>query len=94
MDYRMYSGDIKAGENVVSLIKQELKRQNIKMTTPLKFVGFQGMPGTEFKLNGHKEIMKIPTGGSFITPYTGERFMSIYSLVFEENFNGDIYYIV
>lgn len=93
MDYRMYSGECPAGENVVSLIKESLKSQRIKVDGPLKFVGFEGA-GITFKLNGHTEVTKVPSTGYFITPYAGDRFMPVYSLVFEKDFIGDIYYII
>lgn len=57
-------------------------------------IAFEGEAGTKFKLNNHKEAMEIPSSGKFYTPYGGERFMPIYSLVFETAFSGNIYYII
>lgn len=95
MDYRMYSGGASANENVVSLIKESAYNDDgLKFHTPLKFVGFTGDVGTVFYLNGSNSPMKIPSTGYFITPFDGERYMGIYSLVFENDFTGDIYYII
>lgn len=94
MDYRMYSGGAPAGENVVTLIKESLKEQGIKINSPLRFVGFEGSAGMMFHLNDHEEPIAIPSTGKFITPFNGERFMPIYSLVFDGGFSGNIYYIV
>lgn len=94
MDYRMYSGGVPAGVNAVDLIKESLKKQGIRTSTPLKFVGFEGPVGTVFYLNNHKEVTKIPNAGKFITPFDGERYMPIYRLEFLSSFSGDIYYIV
>jgi len=96
MDYRMYSGNVPAGKNVVELIQQHLENQKQVKTDKLvlSFIGFEGTPGTKFTLNNHKDKMMIPSSGSFITPYTGERGMNIFSLVFDERFDGYIYYIV
>lgn len=93
MDYRMYSGTVPAGKNVVTLIKDSLKEQGIMINTPLKFIGFE-CANTTFKLNGHKESIAAPSNGYFITPYAGDRFMPIYNLVFDEDFYGTIYYII
>ena len=94
MDYRMYTGPIPANKNVVNLIKTALKEQNIKVDYPLKMVAFEGSAGTSFKLNGHDEVTKIPNSGCFYTPYGSNTYMPIYSLIFDEEFSGDIYYIV
>lgn len=97
MDYRMYNGEtnpIPAGENVVTLIKESLKLQGITVNCPLKFIGFEGPVATEFYLNGHEEPMEIPSSGSFVTPFTGDRYMPVYSLVFAQSFEGKIYYIL
>lgn len=94
MDYRMYSGGAPAGENVVPLIKESLKEQHIKVDGPLKMVAFEGSAGTTFKLNGHDEVTAIPSTGKFYTPYAGDRFMPIYSLIFDGAFTGNIYYII
>lgn len=94
MDYRMYSGCIKKDENVVTKILKDLKDQGIQCGNFLKFVGFEGEKGTKFHLNSHRESTEIPSNGKFITPYAGDRYMSIYSLVFEQDFKGHIYYII
>ena len=95
MDYRMYSGGATANENVIPLIKESIQQSDgIKTHTPFRFIGFEGDVGTEFYLNGSNDLMKIPSSGYFVTPFDGERYMPIYSLVFESDFNGDIYYIV
>lgn len=94
MDYRMYSGGADAGKDVVALIKESLKEQNIKLNTPLKMVAFEGSAGTKFYLNGHAEVTEIPSTGQFVTPYNGAFHMPIYKLTFEESFSGNIYYIL
>lgn len=95
MDYRMYSGGAEAGENVVTLIKDSLfKEGGIRIKTPLKFVGFEGTAGTSFRLNNHAEKMVIPSTGSFITPFSGQYYCHVFSLIFDEAFTGNIYYII
>ena len=51
MDYRMYTGGVSAGENVVDKIKTELEREGLKITKPLRWIGFEGDAGTKFTLN-------------------------------------------
>lgn len=96
MDYRMYSGGAPAGKNVVELISKHLREQNqVKVgKLVLDFIGFEGAAGTEFTLNNQEDKMKIPSSGHFITPYDGEKYMKISSLVFDIDFSGDIYYII
>lgn len=94
MDYRMYSGGAPANENVIPIIIKELNDNGMKVSGPLKFIAFEGSAGTTFYLNNHKELTKIPSTGKFITPYTGERFMPIYSLKFPDGFVRNIYYII
>lgn len=95
MDYRMYSGGASAGENVVTLIKNELyTKSKIQNQAPLKFIGFEGTAGTLFTLNNQKDKMAIPSSGKFITPYNGTQYCPIYSLVFDDAFSGYIYYIM
>lgn len=94
MDYRMYTGGISAGKNAVSEIIKSLNENGEHQRGPLKMVAFEGPAGTSFVLNDHAEKIKIPTTGKFYTPYTGERFMPIWSLIFDTNFSGNIYYII
>lgn len=96
MDYRMYDKGALAGENVVELIAQHLREQGQVKTGKLvlDFVGFEGAAGTTFTLNNQKDKMKIPNSGHFITPYDGEKYMKISSLIFDNAFDGDIYYII
>ena len=94
MDYRMYSKGATAGRNVVPEIIKSLNNSGDTVRGPLKMVAFEGEPGLSFRLNNHPEEITIPSSGNFYTPYNGERFMPIYSLIFTENFNGDIYYII
>lgn len=93
MDYRMHIGGAVAGENVVDTIKKELEREGLKITKPLRWVGFEGEAGTKFTLNDQITEIAIPQCGSFVTPYDGEEYMPIYSLKFSSGFSGDIYYI-
>lgn len=96
MEYRMYSGDIPAGKNAIELIKQHLEEQKqIKMDKlVLNFIGFEGAAGTTFTLNQQKDKIVIPQCGYFITPHDGHSYMKITSLIFEQDFNGNIYYIM
>lgn len=98
MDYKMYkpTGSIPAGKNVVSLIKESLKQDGITLNAPLRFVGFEASPGVKFYLNGTKEanLMEVPSSGNFITPFDGERGVSIFHLSFKNSFSGNIYYIM
>lgn len=94
MDYRMYSGGAPAGKNVVPLIIKSINDQGENQRAPLKMVAFEGTAGTSFSLNNHKDKMVIPSCGSFYTPYGGDRFMPIHSLIFDNAFNGNIYYII
>ena len=96
MDYRMYDKNIPAGENVVELIQKHLRETGEVKTDKLvlDFVGFEGDAETKFTLNNQKDKMIIPSCGHFITPHCGERHMKIHSLVFDNDFNGYIYYIV
>lgn len=96
MDYRMYSDGALAGENVVELIEKHLREQGqVKVgKLVLNFVGFEGAAGTTFALNNQKDKMKIPNNGHFITPYDGGKYMKISSLIFDNAFDGDIYYII
>lgn len=94
MDYRMYSNGVSAGKNAVSEIIKFLNENGEHQRGPLKMVAFEGEAGLSFKLNDHAELMEIPSTGKFYTPYTGDRFMPIYSLIFTGNFTGKIYYII
>lgn len=94
MDYRMYDGGAPAGENVVNLIIKSLNAAGEKQRAPLKMVAFEGSAGTAFTLNNHPEETVIPSTGKFYTPFCGDRYMPIHSLVFTGGFNGNIYYII
>lgn len=94
MDYRMYSGGATAGENVVPVIIDSLNSNGEKQRAPLKMVAFEAAAGTLFTLNNHPEKTAVPSNGKFFTPYGGDRFMPIYSLVFDSDFSGNIYYII
>lgn len=92
--YRMYSGGAPANKNVVELIKQSLEKSGEQRNSlRLDWVGFEAPAGTEVFLNNHKESIKVPSCGRFITPYNGVNYMTITSLVFPIDFTGDIYYI-
>ena len=96
MDYRMYNLGVPAGENAVELIFKHLKEQGqIKVNKlVLDFVGFEGEAGTNFTLNKQGDKIAIPSNGYFISPYTGNEYCKITSLVFEKDFSGNIYYII
>lgn len=98
MDYKMFkpTSSIPAGKNVVSLIKESLKQDGITLNAPLRFVGFEAAPGIQFYLNGTKEanLMEVPSSGNFITPFDGERGVSVHYLAFKNSFSGSIYYIM
>lgn len=98
MDYKMYSptGSIPANKNVVTLIKESLKKDGLTLNSPLRFVGFEATAGTQFYLNGvtNSNLMEVPSCGKFITPFDGERGVPVYSLIFKNSFSGNIYYIL
>lgn len=94
MDYRMYSKGIPAGKNAVSEIIKSINENGEHQRGPLKMVAFEGEAGLSFKLNNHAESMEISSTGKFYTPYTGDKFMPIWSLVFDSDFSGNIYYII
>lgn len=94
MDYRMYSSGATAGKNVIPEIIKSLKENGENIKGPLKMVAFEGESGVSFRLNSHTENISIPSTGQFYTPYGGDRFMPIYSLIFDEDFSGNIYYII
>lgn len=98
MDYKMFkpTNGIPANKNVVALIKESLKKDGIKVGAPLRFIGFEAAPGTQFYLNGTTESdkMEVPSGGSFITPFDGERGANVHTLIFPNSFSGAIYYII
>lgn len=96
MDYRMYDKGAPAGKNVVKLIAQHLHEQGQVKTGKLilDFVGFEGAAGTTFTLNNQEDKIMIPNCGHFITPHCGDRYMKIHSLVFDNDFTGNIYYII
>lgn len=97
MDYKMFkpAGGIPANKNVVSLIRESLKKDGINIGAPLRFVGFEATAGTQFYLNGttDSDKMEVPSCGNFITPFDGERGANIHHLSFVNNFSGAIYYI-
>lgn len=96
MDYRMMTVNASAGENVVTLIKEELEeKEHFRLPNfSLYFVGFETTSGTEFYLNNQKTPMQVPLSGSFVTPYSDLKHLVITSLVFPEGFQGNIYYII
>lgn len=95
MDYRMYSGGAPAGEDVVELIREDLKSHGFKCANlKLDFIGFEAPAGTSFKLNDDTNSMVVPSNGKFITPYDGERYLTIRKFVFDQGFSGNIYYII
>lgn len=92
--YRMFSGTVKAGENAIEKIRKSLEEAGEKRSAlKLDWIGFEAEPGTEIYLNNHKDAIKVPSCGNFITPYNGQNYMSLTSLVFKNGFTGDIYYI-
>ncbi len=98
MDYKMFKpqAGIPANKNVVSLIKESLAKDGIKISAPLRFIGFEAAPGTQFYLNGQtdSDLMEVPSGGNFITPFNGERGANVHYLSFKNSFSGAIYYII
>lgn len=96
MDYRMIKVSANSMENVVEIIQKELNRTNQIKTDKLilKFIGFEARPNTEFILNKQQTPIKVPSNGSFITPYDGQNYMKITSLKFLQNFSGNLYYII
>lgn len=97
MDYKMFkpSGGIPANKNVVTLIRESLKKDGIRIDAPLRFIGFEAPSGTQFYLNGttDSDKMEVPSIGNFITPFDGERGANVHTLIFPSGFSGAIYYI-
>ena len=96
MDYRMYSEGAPAGKNVVELIQKRLEEQGQVKTAKLvlDYVGFEGSAVTTFRLNNQEDRKKKKKTGYFISPNCGDRYMQISSLIFDNDFSGNIYYIV
>lgn len=96
MDYRMATVDASANENVVELIKKELEeKEHFRLPGfTLFFVGFEAIGGTEFYINNQKAPIRVPLSGTFVTPYSDSKNLTITSLTFPEGFQGNIYYII
>ena len=95
MDYRMYTGSVPAGKNLITLIKEDLENKGYKVPNlSIDFIGFEAAAGTEFTLNDSSNVMEVPSCGKFITPFDGERYLKIKSLVFSQAFSGNVYYII
>lgn len=85
---------VAAGEDAVKKIYEQLHRQTGYYNTRfvLKFIGFEADQGVSFKINNVPN--QVPSTKYFITPYGGNYYMPIYSLIFDSDFSGDIYYII
>lgn len=95
MEYRMWKCTAAANENCVPLIKESIKKyDNINVKGTLGFIGFEAPPGTEFYLNDSKEAIEVPSCGSFITPFDGQRGVKVWSLKFKTAYTGNIYYVI
>ena len=83
-----------ANEDVVGKIYEQLHEQTGYYNTRfvLKFVGFEADQGVSFKINNVPN--QVPSTKYFITPYGGNYYMPIYSLTFDSDFSGNIYYII
>lgn len=82
-NYGCFSITAKKDENIVPLVFKEFAGGvPTGAYNKLKFIGFEGPAGTTFKLNGTPN--KIPTTGKFITPYEGDRYLTINSLTFDD----------
>lgn len=96
MDYRMTTINAQAGEDIVKKINQHLKEvEGIEIYNPtLYFIGFEAISGTKFYLNDQKSPMLVPNNGNFTTPYFGGLGFKIKKLKFENDFSGNVYYII
>lgn len=87
-NYRTITISAEANENIVPLIYERLKEHGYNTSDfILKFVGFEGEAGIEFKINGNP--LKVPLSGKFYTPYGGENnTMLIRSMSFDNGCSG------
>lgn len=75
--------EAKANENIIPKLFEKLTG-NIpaKNKQRIFFLGFEAAEGTQLKINGMPN--RVPSNGYFITPYNGERFISIQSVSFDK----------
>ena len=94
MDYKMFTANCSADDNIIDLINKDLIKKGLNNSKGyIRFVGFEGEAGTAFKINGDQFV--IPKVGHFVTRFTGERGEDIYSLYFNNGCTGlNIYYII
>lgn len=93
-NYRSFTVSAEPNENVVKIIYKILKEEGNYYNPffELHYVGFYGIPGKEFTLNG--KTMKMPNSGYFITPYSANGYLKINSLSFSDGCeNMEIYCI-
>lgn len=85
---------VAAGEDAVKKIYEQIHKENGYFNTRfiLKFVGFEAPSGTSLKINGIRNV--VPSSEYFISPYNGSTYMNIQTLTFDEDFSGNIYYII
>ena len=95
MNYRMFTASAGATDDVVQLIKKDLESKGEKFPQfALKFIGFEAPAGTRLILNNNDEGIAVPSNGKFVTPFNGDKYMFIRSLVFPAGFSGNLYYII
>lgn len=96
MEYRMTTVNVKAGENMIDQLVKDLKEDGYAFASiSFPFIGFEALPGTKFYLNEQKKPMLVPSNGNFATPFFGNGGSCLISkLVFEEDFAGNVYYII
>lgn len=84
MNYRCVEIDAKPEDNAIEKIYEKIHEEDGYTNTRFQphFIGFEADQGKSFKLNGIKN--QVPSCGYFITPYDGEKFMTINSLYFDE----------
>lgn len=92
-NYRVFNLSCEAGENLVTKIYNVLKNEGYRMPNfRLQFIGFEIVPLMQFKLND--KLMVVPSSGQFISPYDGNEYLPIKSVVFDEDvYNIDFYCI-
>lgn len=93
-NYRTVTISAGANENIVPLIYEELQKD--KYSTPhfvLDFIGFEATAGTTFNINGNP--LKVPSNGTFITPYGGDgASLAIHSVIFNNAISNMDFWII
>lgn len=94
MEVKMYTATATGTQNIVELIKEDLKKKGeIIPKLTLHCIAFEANAGTTFTINNCDFI--VPSTGKFITPFEGDRYCKITKLFFPDGCNNlNIYYII